>query len=85
MSKSDYIYDVDYHNNIVVIKDLDLGRMSVTNNAENVLTEIEHHINLFGETIIDKTIFYKDSRGNIDEIEPNWLSGICNMVTFKIH
>ena len=59
MSRSDYIYDVDYENQILVIKDLNLGRMSVTNNAENVLTEIEHEINLYGESIIGKKYIIK--------------------------
>ena len=85
MSRSDYKYDVDYENQIIVIKDLNLGRMSVTNNAENVLTEIEHKFNLIGETIIDKKIYYKDSIGKVDEIESIWCDGECTNVSFIIH
>jgi hypothetical protein len=52
--------------NIVYIEDLDLGNISVTNDAEWVVKEV---INRFGP----KRIIYKDSEGYWDELLHNGL------------
>ena len=61
MVKSDYAYKVE--DEFLIIKDLNLGRMSVTNDIENVLNEI-------GKVIILDLykIIYEDSDGMFDAV-----------------
>jgi len=58
---SDYSYTVT--GNKVHIIDQNLGRMSVTNDVENVLAEIHKEIDLTG-----KTVTYRDSEGHVDKL-----------------
>ena len=75
MSKSNYIYEVG--DTLVKITDLDSGGMSVTNNAENVLTEIQTK-----NDIKEKEIIYKDSEGEWGVILPVWIENKCIDVSF---
>ena len=63
--KSDFDYTINADGSVHII-DLNLGRMSVTNDAEQVLLEIHHHINLTG-----RTVTYRDSEGSIDYLLHN--------------
>jgi len=61
--KSDYTYKID--GTVLFIEDRDLGRMSVTNNIENVLEEISKEL---GTSIQNYQVIYRDSDGNIDGV-----------------
>lgn len=77
MVNCDYAYGIE--NGVVKIVDLDMGKTSVTNDAENVLTEINSI-----EYIEDRRIVYRDSTGQWDEIVPVWnTKGVCVNVNFK--
>lgn len=76
MKRADYNYRIQ--NNKVYIIDLNLGNISVTNDAENVLSEINCE-----EDIIGKKIIYKDSESTWSEMIPTWDDdGKCVDVTF---
>lgn len=60
-TRSNYIYIV--HKFVIAIKDLNLGRMSVTNNIESIFQYISEKENI---DPIDYTIIYKDCDGQID-------------------
>lgn len=75
-SKANYTYEVG--NELVRITDLNLGNKSVTNDAENVINEIQSVENIKG-----KQILYKDSEGNWEEIIPTWRENYCINVFFK--
>lgn len=62
MSKSDYHYQIrDYAGrNIIIIEGLNFGRMSVTNNIENVVEEIGKIEKI---TPTEFMIVYRDSEG----------------------
>lgn len=76
-SKADFTYSIQ--NGVVEIIDLNLGRMSVTNAAEDVLTEINEF-----EYIEDKRIIYFDSEEEWTELVPVWsTNGKCVNVNFK--
>lgn len=53
--------------------------MSVTNNIENVLSEIRDEM---GEKITDATIIYRDSEGIWDGVIPEWTIDRCSSVRF---
>ena len=75
--KANYIYDIV--NGVVEIIDLNLGNMSVTNDAEAVLTEINET-----EYIEDRRVIYKDSEDEWSEIIPSWSAdGRCVNVSFR--
>ena len=76
MVKCDYAYGIEH--GVVKIVDLDMGNVSVTNDAENVLTEIQSI-----ENIKDKRIIYRDSVGQWDELIPTWNKNVCVDVSFK--
>jgi hypothetical protein len=79
MAKASYTYTIE--GEFVKIVDLNRGT-SVTNDAEGVLTEINHSL----ENIETKRVIYLDSLGNWDEILPEWSSnGNCIDVTFKTY
>jgi len=65
MSRSDYSYKVlDIpKGKFIAITDLNLGRMSVTNNIENVLEEIAGVESL---SLLEYKIVYRDSEGTWD-------------------
>lgn len=76
MVKADYVYtNVD---DIINIVDLNLGNRSVTNDAENVLNEINE-----SEEITDMRVVYIDSEDELSEMIPVWENGKCVSVTFK--
>lgn len=77
MRKADYEYYID--DDKIYIIDLNLGSVSVTNDAENVLSEINYN-----NDIIGKKVLYKDSESLWSEIVPTWDDdGKCIDVTFK--
>lgn len=75
--KADYSYSIV--NGVVEIIDQNLGSISVTNAAEDVLSEINE-----SEYIEDKRVIYLDSEEEWTEILPVWsTSGKCVNVNFK--
>ena len=60
---ADYTYHKCMAHNSIHIRDLNLGRMSVTNDAENVLAAIHAEIDLTG-----KDVTYTDSEGQVDRL-----------------
>lgn len=78
MYKSDYTYTIE--NNLLRIVDLNLGNMSVTNNAEEVLTEI---LKVEGKQIKNLSVIYRDSEYNWDTLIPIWEDNKCVSVEFK--
>lgn len=77
ISKSDYLWSM--RDDVIIIEDLNAGGMSVTNDAENVVTEIFENS---GEVIKKLPIIYLDSEGIWDEIVPIWDSTRCVDVKF---
>lgn len=61
--KADYTFSVGTDGSVHIV-DLNLGNMSVTNDAENVLAAIHKEVNLSG-----RSITYEDSEGQIDYLE----------------
>ena len=65
MRKADFTYTIESYagRNVIVIKDLNLGNVSVTNDIENVIDEI-----CKSENIVKKSymIVYMDSEGVYD-------------------
>jgi len=59
--KSNYDYTVNDDGSVHIV-DL-LGGMSVTNDAEAVLMEIHHHIDLTG-----RDVTYRDTEGQVDRL-----------------
>lgn len=78
IAKSDYTYNII--DDVICIEDLNQGRMSVTNDAENVLSEI--YLSKIGEAIKKYPIIYKDSEGIWDRMIPKWDNGSCVDVEF---
>jgi hypothetical protein len=76
--RSDYNWGIK--EGILVIEDLNLGRMSVTNNAEGVISEIYSQI---GAQLHNLDIIYKDSEGIWDQLIPSWGVNECVEVSFK--
>lgn len=67
-AKSDYGYVIDQK--ILFIEDRDLGNRSVTNDIENVLSDIiESEKNNEGFLLDNYSIIYRDSSGSIDGVE----------------
>ena len=70
MNRSDWqVTDVNEAHGIVFVEDLNLGRMTVTNDAENVYAAI---IKIYG---IGTRVVYRDSEGEQSEMIEvvNWL------------
>jgi 16S rRNA G966 N2-methylase RsmD len=63
MTRSDFIYDVFPETKFVRIVDLDKGRMSVTNDIENVIEEIATQEQI---SPLDYKFIYQDSEGQVD-------------------
>lgn len=61
--KSDYTYTIE--DDILAIVDLNLGRMSVTNNIENVIAEIAEERRFLPEEVL---VIYRDS----EELWDGW-------------
>lgn len=64
MARSNFIYTIN--GKILYIVDSNQGGMSVTNDAENVIKELNSLLNDMGETIDSFDVIYKDSDGRID-------------------
>ena len=69
MLRSDYTYELKEHSGhkVLTIEDLDLGGLTVTNNIENVVKEIEAAEKI---DCRDYVIIYKDSDGDWDGWNP---------------
>lgn len=76
MRKADYTYEIK--NDVVSIIDLNLGNLSVTNDIENILTEINKTKNIIG-----KRVTYRDSEEEWSDVIPKWNGNICEDVRFK--
>ncbi len=66
MRRADYTYEVGKYKNkvdVITIKDLNLGSTSVTNDIENVVSDISRLEKLKAE---DYMIVFKDSTGHWD-------------------
>jgi len=72
-------YEWRFKDGVLAIEDLNLGKMSVTNNMENVLTEIRSKI---GDEIVGAKIVYRDSEGEWDGVIPVWTREVCTNVQF---
>lgn len=78
MRKSNYSFSV-VDNELKIIDDWCSGYMSVTNNIENVLTEIRTKI---GNVIESLNITYRDTDGIWDKVTPEWSGNECVNVKF---
>lgn len=78
ISKSDYRFK--FIDDVLIIEDLNLGRMSVTNNAEDVISEIRTSTD---RTLTEYFIIYKDSEGVWDQMIPSYSLTGCSEVFFK--
>lgn len=76
MKKADYIYNTD--DEFVRIIDMNLGNVSVTNDIENVITQINSERNIKHLRII-----YLDSERIWSEVIPKWDKDECVDVNFK--
>lgn len=84
-TRSKFQYSEKKDKNLIFIQDLTMGLepvMSVTNDAENVITKILHEV----KWINDKTRFiYTDSSLEVDEIIPVKIDNrICEKVKFNL-
>ena len=61
-ANSDYTYTIK--GKVLIIEDLDLGNVSVTNDIQNVLETIYKDLEFLPEKVI-----YRDSEGNYDGVE----------------
>lgn len=61
-TRSDWTYEILESGNVHVV-DLNLGNMSVTNDAEQVIAALHQRINLNG-----RRVQYIDSVGQVDEL-----------------
>ena len=77
-SRSDYTFR--FIEDVLVIEDLNLGRMSVTNNAEDVTSEIR---SMTDSRLSEHFIIYKDSEGIWDQIIPSYSLKGCSEAFFK--
>ena len=71
MVRCDYVHTIRKVDgvDVLLIEDMDLGRMSVTNDIENVLSELEDLYRGLPEIII-----YRDSEGIWDGVNNNGVS-----------
>jgi exopolysaccharide biosynthesis protein len=67
MRKSNFTYTID--GNVLFIEDSNLGGMSVTNDIENVIEEIERELRPAPISINELDVIYRDSQGSIDGIK----------------
>jgi hypothetical protein len=78
MRKSNYSFTVD-GNELKIIDEWYGNFMSVTNNFENVLTEIREVV---GESIVGMNIIYRDTEGVWDRVTADWNGEECVNVNF---
>ena len=60
-SDADFIYEID--GDVVTVRDLNLGNISVTNDAQNVIAKLHALLDL-----TDKKVEYYDSEGQLDKL-----------------
>ena len=78
MRKSNYSFTID-GNELKIVDEWYGNFMSVTNNFENVLTEIRE---VFGESIVGMDIIYRDTEGIWDRVTADWNGEECVNVNF---
>jgi|688.fasta_scaffold00684_2 hypothetical protein len=78
MRKSNYSFTID-GNELKIVDEWYGNFMSVTNNFENVLTEIREVI---GESIVGMDIIYRDTEGIWDRVTADWNGEECVNVNF---
>lgn len=66
-TKSDYTWTIN--DEIIEITDLNRGRMSVTNDIENVLAAIREELELSEEAFRDETILVRNSNNLYDVVD----------------
>ena len=66
--RSDFNWDI-IDTNVVYIEDLNLGRMSVTNECERVCASIRQRLDVTEERMRSYCIFYKDSEGEFTGVD----------------
>jgi len=81
MAKVDYTYSIDHKTKTVSIIDLNQLNTTVTNAAEQVLTEIVSNEN---EIIKQYKFIYCDSNDDWDTILPEWIENKCIFADFKL-
>lgn len=71
-TRSDWgVVEMNRNHNIIFIEDHNTGRMSVTNDAENVYEYINEHFSHVAPTPKRWRVVYKDSEGKWWEMIPN--------------
>lgn len=78
MGKSKFSFSVE-NNELRIIDEWYGNFMSVTNNFENVLTEIREFI---GDSIVGMDIIYRDTEGIWDRVTAVWSGDECVNVNF---
>jgi len=78
MRKSNYSFTID-GNELKIVDEWYGNFMSVTNNFENVLTDIREVI---GESIVGMDIIYRDTEGIWDRVTADWNGEECVNVNF---
>lgn len=94
MARADYTYSIESYQgrNIIQIEDLNLGNMSVTNDIENVLSEIGRVEKIDPSSYM---VVYKDSTGDWDGFdfksgnfialtEESWQDAVTKYVQIQI-
>lgn len=77
-SRASFNYEIQRDREVLFIKDLN-GRTSVTNDFENVLTDI---LSKEGDGIKLLKVMYSDSYGDISKVVPHWQGDSCYDVKF---
>ena len=72
-------YEWEIREGILCIEDQNLGGVSVTNDIENILTEIYLYSD---NSIRDMKVIYRDSDGIWDGVHPKWGQRKCESVNF---
>lgn len=67
MKKSNFTYTID--GRVLFIEDSNMGGMSVTNDVENVIEEMNTLLSAMGTSVKDFDVIYRDSDGMIDGIK----------------
>ena len=78
MRKSNYSFNI-VGNQLRIVDEWYGNFMSVTNNFENVLTEIRK---IIGPDIVNMVIVYKDTNGDWDMVKAEWVGEECINVIF---
>lgn len=78
MRKSNYSFNI-VGNQLRIVDEWYGNFMSVTNNFENVLTEIRK---IIGPDIVNMVIVYKDTNGDWGMVKAEWIGEECINVIF---